>query len=205
MGTAPHASRSRSALAGAAGVGAGGFLLGVVAAATALVILRSPEPPAPGERIQITSDPQVRAQAEQIARDAVDAELTRFAAEARRLAESELARVAAAGRSLQQDVTLAERDQAPASAYAAPEPQIRAVSLLEPADPTEPDGTLRIRVNRAEPAELELLPGIGPALAGRIIESRRLDGPFRSLADLQRVRGIGPRTAESLDGLVAFD
>lgn len=50
----------------------------------------------------------------------------------------------------------------------------------------------RIAVNRASPAELEALPGIGPALAAAIVEERRRGGPYRSAEDLMRVRGIGP-------------
>jgi competence protein ComEA len=49
-----------------------------------------------------------------------------------------------------------------------------------------------IDVNRASPAELETLPGIGPALAAAIVEERSRGGPFRSANDLMRVRGIGP-------------
>ena len=62
-----------------------------------------------------------------------------------------------------------------------------------------------INVNTATPAQLELLPGIGPALASRIIESRRSQGPFRRLDDLQRVRGIGPKTAEAIAQHVRFE
>lgn len=57
-----------------------------------------------------------------------------------------------------------------------------------------------IDVNRASAAELELLPGIGPGLAARIIEDRAQRGAFASVADLERVRGIGPRTVLRLDG-----
>src|SRR5687768_2759913 len=55
-----------------------------------------------------------------------------------------------------------------------------------------------IDVNRATAAELELLPRVGPALAARIVEERERAGPFRSIADLERVRGIGPRTIERI-------
>jgi competence ComEA-like helix-hairpin-helix protein len=55
-----------------------------------------------------------------------------------------------------------------------------------------------VNVNAATPAELELLPGIGPALASRIIASREAEGPFTSVDDLQRVKGIGPKTVENL-------
>ena len=55
-----------------------------------------------------------------------------------------------------------------------------------------------IDVNHASAAELELLPRIGPALAQRIVDGRPYDVP----AQLQNVRGIGPRTFEGLENLV---
>jgi competence protein ComEA len=55
-----------------------------------------------------------------------------------------------------------------------------------------------IDVNRASAAELDLLPRIGPTLAQRIIATRESEGSFASLDDLQRVKGIGPRTVERL-------
>lgn len=51
-----------------------------------------------------------------------------------------------------------------------------------------------INVNTASSAELELLPGIGAAMAERIIEERTLRGRFQRVEDLARVRGIGPKT-----------
>lgn len=59
-----------------------------------------------------------------------------------------------------------------------------------------------VNLNRATAEELETLPGIGPAMAARIIEERRANGPYASVEDLQRVRGIGPKTIESLRSLV---
>jgi competence ComEA-like helix-hairpin-helix protein len=50
----------------------------------------------------------------------------------------------------------------------------------------------RIDINRASAAEVALLPGIGPELAARIVEDRERNGPFATLDDLVRVRGIGP-------------
>ena len=61
-----------------------------------------------------------------------------------------------------------------------------------------------VDVDRAEAAELERLPRIGPALAARIIVDRSQRGPFGSLRELQRVRGIGPRLAEGLASVVTF-
>jgi len=55
-----------------------------------------------------------------------------------------------------------------------------------------------IDVNRAAAVELEALPGIGPTLARRIVESRQREGPFLAPEDLLRVRGIGPRSLERI-------
>ena len=55
-----------------------------------------------------------------------------------------------------------------------------------------------VDLNRAEWPELTLLPGIGETLAQRIVDSRRTDGPFADHDDLQRIRGIGPRTVERI-------
>ncbi len=52
----------------------------------------------------------------------------------------------------------------------------------------------RIDVNRATAAELAELPGIGPALAARIVAYREANGPFRTLDELTKVKGIGPAT-----------
>ena len=57
-------------------------------------------------------------------------------------------------------------------------------------------------INRASAAELQALPGIGPAIAGRIVEHREEVGRFRRVADLIRVRGIGPVKLERIRGLV---
>lgn len=56
----------------------------------------------------------------------------------------------------------------------------------------------QVDINAASWDELAQLPGIGEVLAGRIVESRELDGPFRDNTDLERVRGIGPRTMQRL-------
>jgi competence protein ComEA len=54
-----------------------------------------------------------------------------------------------------------------------------------------------IDLNAASTDELQTLPGVGPALAQRIVEARR-EQMFMSLDDLTRVRGIGPATVERL-------
>lgn len=59
-----------------------------------------------------------------------------------------------------------------------------------------------VNVNTATRAELEALPLIGPALADRIIADRTANGPYRTVDDLARVRGISPRTVEQLRGKI---
>jgi len=55
-----------------------------------------------------------------------------------------------------------------------------------------------ININSAGAAELEALPGIGPALAQRIVDYRTQNGPFQSIDELEAVRGI---SAEMVTGL----
>jgi competence protein ComEA len=52
--------------------------------------------------------------------------------------------------------------------------------------------------DRATAADWERLPGIGPALAARIVADRGAHGPFGGVAGLARVRGNGPKTVERL-------
>lgn len=54
-------------------------------------------------------------------------------------------------------------------------------------------------LHRADTEALQVLPGIGPARA-RAIVAARCRRPFHSLADLRRIRGIGPRTVARLAG-----
>ena len=51
-----------------------------------------------------------------------------------------------------------------------------------------------ININRATARELEALTGIGPVLAERIVDYRKVNGPFVLLEDLQKVSGIGVST-----------
>ena len=73
--------------------------------------------------------------------------------------------------------------------------------------------TARINPNTATVAELSLMPNIGPALAERIVDYRQhyktQHGPdavaFTQAADLQNVKGIGPKTVEELAPYLRFE
>lgn len=69
------------------------------------------------------------------------------------------------------------------------------------------DGGVRadglVDLNRATPAELEELPGVGPVLASGIIAFRDANGPFTEVGQLREVSGIGEKTFQSLAPLVA--
>ncbi|WP_110589011.1 ComEA family DNA-binding protein [Microbacterium suaedae] len=60
----------------------------------------------------------------------------------------------------------------------------------------------RVNLNTADSTTLETLPGIGPALAQRIIDWRAAEGPFGSVDDLLAVSGIGPSVLASVRDLV---
>jgi competence ComEA-like helix-hairpin-helix protein len=60
------------------------------------------------------------------------------------------------------------------------------------------DDRFRIDLNSAGIDELIVLPQIGPSLARRIVEFRRVFGPFENVDDLARIPGIGPEFAEGL-------
>ncbi len=65
------------------------------------------------------------------------------------------------------------------------------------------DGGL-VNLNTADAAALETLPGIGPALAQRIIDHREAHGEFGSLEELAAVSGIGPAILADVEDLVTW-
>lgn len=67
---------------------------------------------------------------------------------------------------------------------------------IDEAQPLE--ARFEVDVNTAGCPELMQLPDIGPTLAHRIVESRETEGPFSSVDDLRRVRGIGPKKLEHI-------
>lgn len=59
-----------------------------------------------------------------------------------------------------------------------------------------------LNLNQASAPELEALPGVGPVLAQRIVQDRETNGNFKSVADLDRVSGVGDHILRSIAGLV---
>jgi competence protein ComEA len=60
----------------------------------------------------------------------------------------------------------------------------------------------KIDINRAEPWLLEALPGIGEVTAQAIMDYRNENGPFRSIEDLLKVKGIGEGTLDKIKDFI---
>ncbi len=88
-------------------------------------------------------------------------------------------------------------------------PPLTVVGSATPTDAAQWEAALdeakRVDVNAAGVAALERLPGVGPALAQRIVDHRRVHGRFRTAEELQDVRGIGPGLYDSLRDYVAAE
>jgi competence protein ComEA len=55
-----------------------------------------------------------------------------------------------------------------------------------------------INLNTATSEELQLVPGIGPVTAEKILQMRKSYGAFKSVDDLSAIRGIGPKRLEKM-------
>ena len=73
-----------------------------------------------------------------------------------------------------------------------------------PSAPPPAPAPAPINLNTATAADLEKLPGVGPAVAARIIEHRQKNGPFKKIEDLMTIRGIGEKTFLRLKPLVTI-
>lgn len=55
-----------------------------------------------------------------------------------------------------------------------------------------------VDLNQASAEELTTIPGVGLALAQRIVEFREKEGPFRRVEDLMKVKGIGEKSFQKM-------
>ena len=72
------------------------------------------------------------------------------------------------------------------------------------AAPPASGGTSRISLNSADAQQLQQLPGVGPVIAERIVAWRTANGPFRSVAELGEVSGIGPAMIARIEDQVGM-
>jgi competence protein ComEA len=94
---------------------------------------------------------------------------------------------------------------APATATVAPTVVPMALSSSDPGtavEDAETDGVATIDINAASQAELEQLPGIGPAKARAIIAYRDEHGPFETVEELAKVEGISEEMVADLSPYV---
>ena len=66
-----------------------------------------------------------------------------------------------------------------------------------------PSTTGKVDINTASVEELDTLPGIGPAIAQRIVDYRQEYGAFATIEDITNVKGIGEATFEEIKDLIA--
>ena len=96
--------------------------------------------------------------------------------------------------------------------YAAPSPGKSSSAVVFPraSQPAvlrsapQPAAGGRVNVNMATAAELESLPGVGPAIARSIMECRETLGRFSCVEDLLKVKGIGAKKLEAMRGFIAI-
>lgn len=68
--------------------------------------------------------------------------------------------------------------------------------------PVAGGGGGKISINGADAGALEQLPGVGPVIAERIVAWRTENGPFRSVAELAEISGIGSAMIERIEDQV---
>jgi competence protein ComEA len=91
----------------------------------------------------------------------------------------------------------ASGQQGPAQSGSTTKPTAPKPASSTPEAPAPP-----INLNLATAEDLQKLPGVGPAVAARIIEQRQKLGGFKKIEDLMTVRGIGEKTFLKLKPLV---
>lgn len=98
-------------------------------------------------------------------------------------------------------VTLPPETSSPTAPATEPPVRSEPVKQTEPkksSDSSEKKVTFPVNINTASKKELDALPGIGEVLAQRIIDYRSANGPFSTVDELTKVKGIGAKTLEKL-------
>jgi competence protein ComEA len=120
------------------------------------------------------------------------------------LPEADLAAISMA-RELRNEESIAVPFQMPSSDVAPLPSGSASPSNSAASSGNPPVDTSLINVNTASASELERLPGVGPAIAARILEFRESNGPFATLDDLARVQGISARMVEEFRALATVE
>jgi competence protein ComEA len=84
-------------------------------------------------------------------------------------------------------------------------PSIGDAPTLEPGAVPTATPPWPVNINTASQADLETLPGIGPATAEKIIAYRETYGPFNTIEEIQDVSGIGPATFEDIREIIVVE
>jgi len=72
-------------------------------------------------------------------------------------------------------------------------PSVSAQSKSAGRTSAKPPVTGTININTASATDLQRLPGIGAKTAGRVIDYRQKNGPFKKVEELMNVRGVGEK------------
>lgn len=84
------------------------------------------------------------------------------------------------------------------------EPGQAATPALAASERVESEGAFNINTASAEQISVSLH-GVGAAKAAAIVEFRQLNGPFKSLEELEQVRGLGAKTVAKNESVIRFE
>jgi comEA protein len=74
------------------------------------------------------------------------------------------------------------------------------LTIVGSVESAQPTGV--VNINTATLDQLQMLPRVGPALAGRIVDFREANGEFRTVDEIVAVKGIGERSFENLEPFI---